>query len=611
MRAYIIRRLLLMVPTLFGVTLVCFFIMKLAPGDPLKEQLSQAGSQGESNTTREAYLHQRRQWKLDKPTFLNTRWFRGHSFPARLCSHFQAMGLEELGAALERLAGPDPGSGPSGIPREDELRFLRDLQIEAFEARLPDASRRGDFAKIIRTAVQLKTEELSDYGVTALADLLRTSKDVRLKIGAIRSLSIALLGDPFIYTYSTEPEPAETERVISTWRIWWNREQEKYPALAEDRRRIVEQVFRSLVAEPSRGKILEGVKQFARGDMPFFAAALLGPTTLKEKYVASIALRAWVGKPLRVDVKVNEAAPQVEAVAANWLAFIEASPGRFSPSFAVRAWRFLVDTQYANSLVRLATFDFGKSMVKPYDAVGPKIWEAVKVSAPIMLLVEVIVYLFAIPVGVYCAVRRGRWQDRAISLNLFLLHSMPSVVAGMLFLTVFCYGQVFRIFPVDGLHSEGADQLSSWAYFLDYLWHIAGPVAIYVIHQLAYLAVYMRSSMLDTVHQDYVRTARAKGLGETSVIGRHALRNALIPVITLFSSFIPALLGGSVIVEYLFGIHGMGRLSWQSIDSKDYNTVMAIIYIDAIIVMVSILLTDLLYVFIDPRISFSKLEGAA
>jgi len=117
--------------------------------------------------------------------------------------------------------------------------------------------------------------------------------------------------------------------------------------------------------------------------------------------------------------------------------------------------------------------------------------------------------------------------------------------------------------------------------------------------------------MLDIVNQDYIRTARAKGLSGRSVILKHALRNAMIPVITLFSSFIPAMLGGSVIVEVLFGIPGMGRLSFMSIEAKDYNMMMGLIYIDAIVVMLSILLSDLLYVLVDPRISFGKSEGGA
>ena len=116
--------------------------------------------------------------------------------------------------------------------------------------------------------------------------------------------------------------------------------------------------------------------------------------------------------------------------------------------------------------------------------------------------------------------------------------------------------------------------------------------------------------MLDVVNQDYIRTARAKGLSNRNVIFKHALRNALIPIITLFANFLPVLLGGSVLIEVIFNIPGMGRLSYEAILEKDYNTLMAIIYIDGIIVMFSFLLSDLLYVVVDPRISFSRSEAA-
>jgi peptide/nickel transport system permease protein len=117
--------------------------------------------------------------------------------------------------------------------------------------------------------------------------------------------------------------------------------------------------------------------------------------------------------------------------------------------------------------------------------------------------------------------------------------------------------------------------------------------------------MYARTSMLDVIGQDYIRTARAKGVPNSRVIYKHALRNALIPILTLFSNFLPAMLGGSVLIEYIFNIPGMGRLSWESIEQKDVPTLMALIYVQAIVVLLSILVTDLLYVFVDPRISFA------
>jgi len=590
-----------MVPTLFGVTLVTFVVMQFAPGDPLKMQLGQGGSQGESGATREAFLHQRRQWKLDKPAMLNRRWFTDYVDAARSCARIQGLPDEALRGLLDRMA-----AAPDAL-----VPFLRDLGIEGFDAQLADAARRAELVPRVKIGVQVLIEEtIAEHGIKSFVGLL-DDPDLSIRTGAIRSLSLCTLGDPFIYTYSKEPEAEETEKVVTTWKIWWEREKESFKPIPEDRKKQLQDSFKTLVAEPSRGKILDGVSAYSKADAPFFAETLLGDSTLQQKYVASIALRTIIGRPLKVDVKIGDTEPSVRAVAENWKAFFRINASRYDPGFLRKLWYLFTDTQYANSLVKLVTFNFGRSMVKPYDPVGPQIWRAAKVSAPIMLLSETIVYLLAVPIGVYCAVRRGKWQDRSITLSLFVLYSIPPVLVGMLFLTFFCFGTFLKIFPMYGLHSEGYEGFGAFRLSMDYVWHIVGPLLCLSLYQMASLAMFGRSSMLDVVNQDYIRTARAKGLDGRTVIMKHAMRNALIPVITLFSNFIPALLGGSVIVEYLFGIPGMGRLSYDAIQAKDYNSVMAIIYLDAIIVMLSILLSDMLYVLVDPRISFSKADGGA
>jgi peptide/nickel transport system permease protein len=595
-----------MVPTLFGVTLVTFIVMQFAPGDPLKMQLSQSGSQGESSATREAFLLQRRQWKLDKPAVLNTRWFGDHAEDTRRCAQIQGLTDEAIARLLEKLSG-----SPSDPEDRAMLVFLRGLGIEQFDPFLPDAERRTELVRLVKTGVQIRVEEtLAEHGVKGFAALLN-EPELPLRIGAIRCLSLCTLGDPFVYTYSKDPQPDETEGVMTTWRIWWDREKSAFAPVPPDRLGPIGDAFRKLVDEPSRTAILDGISAFTRLDAPFLMEKLLGGTSLKEKYVASIALRNLIGRPLKVEVRLEDPEPVVKAVAENWTAYVRLNESRYDPSLPARLWYLIADTQYANSLAKLVTFNFGRSMVKPYDPVGPQIWRAAKVSAPIMLLSQAVVYLVAVPIGVYCAVRRGQWQDRSITLGLFVLYSIPPVVLGMLFLTFFCFGTFLKIFPMYGLHSEGYETFGAGRLTADYFWHIAGPLFCLSLTQIASLAMFGRSSMLDVVNQDYIRTARAKGLEGRTVILRHALRNALIPIITLFSNFIPALLGGSVIIEYLFGIPGMGRLSYDSIQAKDYNTVMAIIYLDAIIVMLSILLSDLLYVLVDPRISFSKAEGGA
>lgn len=607
MRAYIIRRLLLMVPTLFGVTLVTFSVMQFAPGDPLKMQLSQGGSQNESGGTREAFLHQRRQWKLDKPPLLNTRWFENYTFPARQSALLYGLTDAELDATLDGLAGQLLAGTPS-----ETLDFLRGLGIEAFDQRLRDPEQRKALGKLVRTATQIHVEDtMGEHGVRFLAALLE-EKDLKIRIGAIRCLLLCTLGDPFRYTYSRDPQQSETPSIVATWKIWWDRDRQKFMPVPPDRLQALQKILRGLAAESSRSKVVEEMDSLAPEDVPFFAETLLSESsTFKEKVVASTALFYKMNRVLKADIKLTDKEPIVGTVSANWKAYVGTHSSDYDPSFPVKSVYFLTDTQYANSLVKLLTFDFGRSMVKPYDPVGPKILQAVLVSAPIMVLSEAVVYLFAVPFGVLCAVHRGKWQDRSISLTLFIFNSFPSVVLGMVLLTFFCFGTFLKIFPMYGLHSEAYETLPYYRQFIDYAHHVFLPLVCYSLSSLAGLAMFARSSMLDVVNQDYIRTGRAKGLGERTVILKHALRNALIPVLTLFSSFIPALLGGSVIIEYLFGIPGMGRLSYDSIQAKDYNSVMAIIYLDAIIVMFSILLTDLLYVLVDPRISFGKSEGGS
>lgn len=596
-----------MIPTLIGVTLVNFFVQRLSPGDPLQMQLSSTGSQGESSVTREAYLLQRRQWKLDRPEFLNFRYFADYGDEAEQCAAFRGMTREELGQELERL------SGPASPAPKDELRldFMKSLGIENFEKRLRDAALRADLPAVVEKAVQIRVEGLSEHGVKFFIRILRDSKDTKLQIGAIKCLVTATYGDPYVYTYSKEPLPEETESVVETWTIWWNREKDKFKPLPSDRLTLVEKKFFELVREPSRQKILDGMSSFAKGDAPFLIEKLRSSSDIKEKYVASLALKSWIGKPLRVDVKLTDSAERVNEVAQNWLSYYDSNPAKYEPPWLSKVGYIVADTQYANTVVKLFTFNFGKSMIPPHDPVGPKIWQAVMVSAPLMFLSQFIVYLLAVPTGIACAVTRGKWQDRAIAIGLFLLYSVPAYVAGMLFLSLFCYGNLVKIFPMYGLHSEGYEQFGLLKYLLDYLWHIVLPVTCMSIFSLAGLAMYSRTSMLDVINQDYIRTARAKGLPERRVILKHALRNSLIPVITLFSNFLPALLGGAVIIESLFGIPGMGRMSYDCITAKDYNTLMALLYIDAIVVMLSILLSDILYVVVDPRISFSKAGAGA
>jgi peptide/nickel transport system permease protein len=178
----------------------------------------------------------------------------------------------------------------------------------------------------------------------------------------------------------------------------------------------------------------------------------------------------------------------------------------------------------------------------------------------------------------------------------------------MMLILLFGGGQFLDWFPVYGLNSEGADRLPFFAWLQDRIWHLALPVFCLTYEGLAYLSRQQRAGMLEVIRQDYIRTARAKGLSEKTVVFKHALRNSIIPIVTLMAALFPAILGGSVIVESIFSIPGMGKLGFDSILARDYPTIMGIAVISAFLTLVGILAADLAYTLVDPRITFAGKE---
>lgn len=261
--------------------------------------------------------------------------------------------------------------------------------------------------------------------------------------------------------------------------------------------------------------------------------------------------------------------------------------------------------QYARWLWRLVRFDFGLSF-KDHRPVIDKIAEAIPKTLTLNIISIFLIYLISFPLGIYSAVRpRGFW-DRGMTLILFILYSLPNFWVAIILIRFLSGGEYLDLFPVVGFSSEGAEQLSFLGYIGNIAWHLVLPVTVLTYGGLAFLSRFSRAQMLEVIRQDYIRTARAKGLSERIVIFKHALRNALIPLLTLMSALLPALIGGSVIVEQIFSIPGMGKLGFEAVLSRDYSTVMAIASISAFLTLISILITDILYVVVDPRISFAK-----
>ncbi len=608
MWTYLIRRLFIMIPTLFGVTIISFCIMKLAPGDPLASQ----GPEGRSGESREAFLIRKRELKLDLPWVLNFNDFRNFQTGVETTARLRGMTIEQLADELERLAA-------SPKPDQQPLKFLHSLEIPDFERRFhaklpPDAkdpdekkrSIRVDLAKAVANYLQIYCEDVGKHGVPVAIDLLK-SPDTGLstKIGAIRCLGDMVV-DALHPTFTRDATDAEIPLVLAVWQPWWERQKDKLPPLSADRREVLEGQFQQMLDAESRADLSNLIQEFYfdRNDFRFFADKLLGDTPLADKAIAANILKLYVPRPMELSVPLDASQETVDQVSRNWIAQYDVRQSVYEPSFSAKLWNVISDTQYAYTVWRLITFDFGRSALKTREPVRELLWNAFKVSAPLMLMAQLVIYLISVPLGVVCAVHRGERLDILISLKLFLLYSIPPFVAGMMFLLFLCYGDYLKIFPMQRLHSDGASEMTWGPWLVDYLWHAFLPVTCLSLFSLAALAMYSRTAMLDVLGQDYIRTARAKGLKRSTVIYKHAFRNGLIPILTLFANFLPGMLGGSVIIEVLFGIPGMGMLSWSAIEQKDYPTLMAILYIDAIVVMLSILLTDILYVVVDPRISF-------
>ncbi|MBX3471616.1 MAG: ABC transporter permease [Planctomycetes bacterium] len=264
-----------------------------------------------------------------------------------------------------------------------------------------------------------------------------------------------------------------------------------------------------------------------------------------------------------------------------------------------------IPIQYAMWLGRVVQGDWGESL-KYRVPVSEKIWDALGVTVQLNMISLALIYLIAVPLGIHAAVRRGKKDERVVGISLFALYSAPSFWVATILLFYFASPAHFEWFDGVGLHSERYEQLTYWGQLKDWAWHLVLPVICLTYNGLAGLSRYARSGMLEIIRRDYIRTARAKGLPERTVIFKHALRNSLIPIVTLMASLLPAMIGGSVIIEYIFTINGMGKLSIDAILSRDYNMVMAFTTLSAVLVLLGMLLSDILYTVVDPRIS---LEG--
>jgi len=235
---------------------------------------------------------------------------------------------------------------------------------------------------------------------------------------------------------------------------------------------------------------------------------------------------------------------------------------------------------------------------KDNQPVLPKLVERAWNSLPLFVVGTILVWCFAFPLGITTAIRRSSWFDQTTTVLVFALISIPGFYLSYLALIF-----VVQTFGVDviGMQTFGRET-AGWTRVMDRTWHLVLPSLLAAAAGIAYLSRYVRSQMLEVANSDYVRTARAKGLPEDDVLYRHALRNGLLPFVTMLGLLIPGLIGGSVIFETIFAWPGIGRLGYEAILARDYPVIIALNFIAAVLTLVGTLLSDLLYMVVDPRI---------
>ena len=257
-------------------------------------------------------------------------------------------------------------------------------------------------------------------------------------------------------------------------------------------------------------------------------------------------------------------------------------------------------------------FDWGTSIVvDPGAAVTRVIAERLPPTLKLNVISILLIYASAIPIGIFAALKRGKLSERVVTVLLFILYSMPAFWVGLILLMLLTTPEFmgrlgFRALPVAGLSPDLSRMwgVSYWRILLETARYYIMPVFCLTYGGLAGLSRYARMGILEIIRQDYVRTARAKGLPEWRVILKHVFRNSLIPLITLFAGLLPGLIAGSIIVEHIFSIPGVGSLSFLALTSRDYPLMMALFTIGAILSLLGILVSDLLYAAVDPRITF-------
>jgi peptide/nickel transport system permease protein len=260
--------------------------------------------------------------------------------------------------------------------------------------------------------------------------------------------------------------------------------------------------------------------------------------------------------------------------------------------------------QYLIWLKRVVVLDFGESFSQDGKTVTTKILERMPVTIYLNVMGMLLIFLIALPLGVWSAYKQNSLFDKSVTVFVFVGFAVPTFWLALL--CMYYFGVIKGWLPISGLTSYNFDQLSVLGKIWDVAWHSFLPVLLSVFGGLAGLSRFARNTMLEVLGEDYITSARARGLSERRVVFKHALKNAMLPVVTILGLSIPGLIGGSVIFESIFGIAGMGQLFYQAVMMRDYPVVMGILVMGAVLTLIGNLIADICYGLVDPRIRYGK-----
>ena len=675
---YIIRRILLMIPTLFGITIMVFLIARNAPGQPGAQAFGEGGNQMNAEGRKKLLEARERRFGLNLPMHLQyLRWWRGmfiNNTEARAwTSDFKP--VYTLRREVKEYYTRDPNG--KWYLLQDWHPYRKDdpdrktatpaeasfMQTESFLKNVPAIANKQAWIIQSDDRYPLPQDVFVDGAITPIEDL-------QPDLLAPATISAPIKVEAQVWTnvggFPVYVDPGNPDRLIYPRRGDWysvtpNKPEDRWDIYSQNdpsfKSKIPSRYFNSLPPVAKRRPIprhagMSGKMQRLEGKQ-FDESQLTRKTILAE---ASIDSMMWMqrdgalwpvltakepegilaekvslklvkgddGKWYRVIGKSRLADPDytkykesefVKILPDEMKSELPTSNGDEPTRYFVVMKGKLVSFPGQESIterdvrryslpIDVFEITLGKSITSHTTVIAEmknRLWITLRIN----IIAFLIIYLIAIPTGMLMAMKRGRFFDSAANITLLALWSVPSVLSATLFIGYLGQGgNGFEWFPTSGLFSNNYDKLDSIHKLFDQAWHLVLPITCMVYGGFAYLAKQMRASMLENFTMDYVRTAKAKGVSVTRIVLVHVLRNSLIPLITILATLLPAMIAGTVIIEKIFNIEGMGLFTFRAVTNRDFDVVQSMALIAGALNLTGLLIADICYAIVDPRIAY-------